>query len=68
MSLSMYDLLLPPYIEGLKLVFVATSQNSWECSLYAKIYMQFYSKVAGLSVSCSLTENDSFSTIYHGFC
>ena len=40
---SIYDLLLPPYIKGLKFVFLATSQNLWEKSIY-----NFIVKVAGL--------------------
>ena len=60
---SIYDLLLPPCIKGLKLVFLATSQNSWE-----KFICNFIVKLPAYKYVATLVNIDSFSTIYHGFC
>ena len=49
---SMYDLMLPPCIKGLKLVFLATNQNSWSICNFT-VELQAYKKIITKHLSTS---------------
>ena len=48
----MYDLMLPPCIKGLKLVFLATNQNSWSICNFT-VELQAYKKIITKHLSTS---------------